>query len=49
LSVSSTGGPVTALWAPTATIRTAQFVSTRVRNYQFHPVWDFIADQAWLR
>jgi hypothetical protein len=23
--------------------------STRVRNYQFHPVWDFIADQAWLR
>jgi peptide/nickel transport system substrate-binding protein len=38
-----------ALWVPTATISTAQFVSTRVRNYQFHPVWDFIADQAWLR
>jgi peptide/nickel transport system substrate-binding protein len=38
-----------ALWVPTASIRTAQMVSTRVRNYQFHPVWDFIADQAWLR
>jgi peptide/nickel transport system substrate-binding protein len=38
-----------ALWVPTATISTPQFVSKRVRNYQFHPVWDFIADQAWLR
>ena len=25
------------------------FVSARVRNYQFHPYWGFIADQAWLR
>jgi hypothetical protein len=27
----------------------AQLVSSRLRNYQFHPVWDFIASQAWLR
>ena len=38
-----------ALWVPTATVSTAEFVSARVRNYQFHPVWNFIADQAWLR
>ncbi len=24
-------------------------VSKRLRNSQFHPVWDFIADQAWVR
>jgi hypothetical protein len=24
-------------------------VSKRLGNYQFHPVWDFIADQAWVR
>jgi peptide/nickel transport system substrate-binding protein len=38
-----------ALWVPTATVGSPQFVSSRVRNYGFHPVWDFIADQAWLR
>ena len=26
-----------------------ELVSSRLRNYQFHPVWDFIADQAWVR
>ena len=25
------------------------FVSARVRNYQFHPYWGLIADQLWLR
>ena len=25
------------------------FVSSRVRNYEFHPVWGFMADQVWLR
>jgi hypothetical protein len=24
------------------------FVSERVRNYQFHPYWGLIADQLWL-
>jgi hypothetical protein len=38
-----------ALWVPTATIAPPELVSTRLRNYQFHPVWGFIADQAWLR
>jgi ABC-type oligopeptide transport system substrate-binding subunit len=38
-----------ALWVPTATIGTPEFVSTRSRNQQFHPVWGFIADQAWVR
>jgi hypothetical protein len=28
--------------------RTADFVSARVRDYEFHPYWGFIADQAWL-
>jgi hypothetical protein len=27
----------------------AEFVSKRIDNYQFNPVWGFIADQAWLR
>jgi peptide/nickel transport system substrate-binding protein len=38
-----------ALWVPTATIAQPELVSARLRNYQFHPVWGFIADQAWLR
>jgi hypothetical protein len=38
-----------ALWVPTANIHVPELVSSRLRNYQFHPVWDFIADQAWLR
>jgi hypothetical protein len=23
--------------------------SARLRNFEFHPVWGFIPDQAWLR
>ena len=38
-----------ALWVPTATVAWPELVSSRVHNYQFHPVWGFIADQAWLR
>ncbi len=33
----------------TATLQTPELVSKRLGNYQFHPVWDFIADQAWVR
>jgi YVTN family beta-propeller protein len=38
-----------ALWVATVNIKPPQLVSSRVRNYQFHPVWDFIADQAWVK
>ena len=38
-----------ALWVPTVNLHQPELVSSRVHNYQFHPVWDFIADQAWLR
>jgi peptide/nickel transport system substrate-binding protein len=38
-----------ALWVPTVNAHAPEFVSSRVRNYQFHPVWDFIASQAWVR
>jgi peptide/nickel transport system substrate-binding protein len=38
-----------ALWVSTATLDTPELVSKRLGNYQFHPVWDFIASQAWVR
>lgn len=38
-----------AYWVPTVTDRFIDLVSKRVRNYQFSPVWGFIADQAWVR
>ncbi len=34
---------------PDANIHAPELVSSRLRNFQFHPVWDFIADQVWLR
>jgi DNA-binding SARP family transcriptional activator/ABC-type transport system substrate-binding protein len=38
-----------AYWVPTVSLRAPQVVSTRVRNYQYSPVWGFIASQVWLR
>jgi peptide/nickel transport system substrate-binding protein len=38
-----------AYWVPTVDPRAIELVSTRLRNYEFSPVWGFIADQAWLR
>ncbi len=38
-----------AAWVPLVNERVVDFVSARVQNYQFHPYWGFIADQAWLR
>jgi peptide/nickel transport system substrate-binding protein len=29
--------------------RAVEFVSSRVRNYQYHPVWGPLAAQVWLR
>ncbi len=34
---------------PLVTPREVEFVSSRVRSYQFHPIWGFLADQVWLR
>jgi YVTN family beta-propeller protein len=37
-----------ALWVPTVSLRAPEFVSERVQNYQYNPIWGFIADQVWL-
>lgn len=37
-----------ALWLPIVNPRVLDFVSPRVRNYQYHPYWGFLASQAWL-
>ncbi|MDP9255712.1 MAG: ABC transporter substrate-binding protein [Actinomycetota bacterium] len=37
-----------ALFVPTVQLEQPELVSKRVRNYEYHPVWGFIADQAWL-
>jgi YVTN family beta-propeller protein len=38
-----------AVWAPTVNLRAVELVSPRLRNYQFNPIWGFLADQVWLR
>jgi peptide/nickel transport system substrate-binding protein len=38
-----------AYWVPTVNLRAPEFVSKRLRNYEFSPVQGFIADQVWLR
>ena len=38
-----------AVWVPIVNARAIEFVSKRLRNYQYHPVWGFMADQAWVR
>jgi YVTN family beta-propeller protein len=38
-----------AVWAPTVSLHAVELVSPRLRNYQFNPVWGFVADQVWLR
>jgi peptide/nickel transport system substrate-binding protein len=38
-----------AVWVPTVNPHPPELVSKRLRNYQFHPVWGFIASQVWLR
>jgi hypothetical protein len=37
-----------AVWVPMVNLRSTEFVSRRLRNYQFNPVGGFIADQVWL-
>ena len=38
-----------AYWATTVNIREVDLVSHRLHNYEFNPVWGFLADQAWVR
>lgn len=38
-----------AVWVPTATMRDVEVTSRRLHNYQYNPVWGFLADQSWLR
>jgi peptide/nickel transport system substrate-binding protein len=38
-----------AAWLPLVDLHGLDFVSARVRNYQFHPYSGIIADQLWLR
>ena len=38
-----------AWWVPTVTPLGVDLISSRVGNYRFHPLWGFMADQAWVR
>ena len=38
-----------AVWVPTVTTRDVELTSSRLRNYQYNPVWGFLADQSWVR
>jgi peptide/nickel transport system substrate-binding protein len=35
-------------WVPTVNAREVDLVSKRLGNYEFNPVWGFLADQAWI-
>jgi len=37
-----------AFWAPLVNEGT-RFVSARLGNYQFHPQWGILLDQAWVQ
>ena len=37
-----------AVWVPTVTFRDVELTSRRLRNYQYNPVWGFLADQSWV-
>ena len=38
-----------AAWVPTVTLRVVELTSRRLGNYQYNPVWGFLADQSWVR
>jgi peptide/nickel transport system substrate-binding protein len=38
-----------AYWLPTLNLNEVDLVSPRLRNYEYNPVWGFLADQAWVR
>jgi peptide/nickel transport system substrate-binding protein len=37
-----------AIWVPTVSDREVGFVSKRLHNYEYNPVWGFLTDQSWL-
>jgi peptide/nickel transport system substrate-binding protein len=37
-----------AAWVPTVNDREIDLVSKRLRNYEYNPVWGFLADQSWF-
>lgn len=38
-----------AYWLPTLNLNEVDLVSPRLHNYEYNPVWGFLADQAWVR
>jgi YVTN family beta-propeller protein len=38
-----------AVWVPTVSLRVVDLTSRRLGNYQYNPVWGFLADQSWVR
>jgi len=36
-------------WVPLYTPRDLTVLSARVGNYQFHPFWNLLIDQLWVR
>jgi peptide/nickel transport system substrate-binding protein len=38
-----------AIWLPTVTPKGTSILAKRVRNYQYHPIWDVMLDQLWVR
>lgn len=36
-----------AVWIPTVASREVERTSNRLQNYEYNPVWGFLADQAW--
>jgi ABC-type transport system substrate-binding protein/DNA-binding SARP family transcriptional activator len=38
-----------AVWVPTVSDRDVELTSRRLGNYEFNPVWGFLADQSWVR
>ena len=39
----------TAAWVPTVSLREVELTSRRLGNYEYNPVWGFLADQSWVR
>jgi ABC-type transport system substrate-binding protein/DNA-binding SARP family transcriptional activator len=38
-----------AYWVPTINLNEVDLVSSRLGNYEYSPIWGFLADQAWVR
>ena len=42
-------GDLSCPWVPLVNFQIVDFVSARVGNYQFHPLWGILLDQLWVR